>query len=154
MIEKLSKFQGRENVVGESGSVDNEWIRERRKKELRMLLPVVKELKPILDDVNEGWLDNSGKIEGPYIRKGDDDYNYAFVGIDLKKKPEIGDSVDIRDGNGYFALRLRVDRYKMVRVVGANEEIVWGSVPVDDEELKEKVEEIVFEVVTETEACH
>lgn len=178
LSEKLSKFQRREDVlvyevdnflihlnsggkegkeedgVGEDDSADMEWLREKRRKELEMLLPVVEELEPILDDVNKGWLDGSGEIEGPYIRKGDEDYNYAFLGIDLKKKPEIEDGLSVRDNNGYFALRLRVDRYSMVRVMGADEKFVWGSVSVDDEDLREKVEEIVFKVVTETGACH
>lgn len=152
--EKLSKFKNRKREVGVGDAGEMEWVREQRKRELEKLLPVVKELKPVLDDVNKGWLGGKGKIEGPYIRKDDENYNFSFAGIDLKNKPEIDAGASVVDGNGYFALRLRVDRYRMVRVIGADEKFVWGSVAADDEDLREKVERIVFEVVTETNACH
>lgn len=152
--ERLKQFRKSEGLKEGGRGKMNEQERvdyERRRRILKdNLEPITEELlKPVLEEVNEGWLEGQGKVKGPYIKNGGKHLSRARVEMSLRKKLGLKEEL----GGDEFVLRLSVDSYEMVRLSGKDEEMIWDSVEVNDEEFGEKLRERIYWMVTETGAC-
>ncbi|MCH7663198.1 MAG: hypothetical protein IH859_04925 [Chloroflexi bacterium] len=144
--------------VEEERSLMEKYRKEKRKEVDDLALVALQSLKPLLDVVNEEWLSGQGTIMvntgGPYLRGDNEEYKEPYGEVELTQITQERSSPGYFDSYSGFALILRVARNRKVTVGRHSENSEYSAINLDDEAAREKIEDAIYSIITETDECH